>query len=334
MLSSSHIKQKARELGFDACGVAPAADHPELRFFDEWLERGYAGEMAYLRRSAASRADVRRVLPSARTVIVTATLYNTDRPYSTESADPGRAHIARYAWGDDYHEVIAGRLHALIAWMRDQSAEPFEARGYVDTGPVQERVYAQHAGIGWIGKNTCVIHPALGSWLFLAEIICSLPFETDAPALDQCGSCTLCLEACPTQALVAPGVLDATRCVSYLTIELRGTIPGALRSGVGSHVYGCDICQEVCPWNAAPPKSTDPAWQPRPVWDRTSLAALAHTSDDELREAMRRSPMRRTKVSGLRRNIAVALENADGGPARALSSSQSPRGHTPARRRP
>ena len=142
----------------------------------------------------------------------------------------GRAQIARYAWGDDYHDVIGARLDALLAWMREQSPEPFDARAYVDTGPVQERVYAQHAGIGWIGKNTCVINPEIGSWIFLAEIICSLPLEVDAPALDQCGTCTLCLEACPTQAIVAPGVLDSTRCISYLTIELRGDIPdGASR---------------------------------------------------------------------------------------------------------
>src|SRR5438132_5636464 len=228
MLTSSRIKTKASELGFDLCGVAPAADHPELRFLSEWLNRGYAGEMTYLHRSAERRADVRRVLPSARSVIVTGTIYNTGRPYSTECGDPGRARIARYAWGDDYHEIIQKRLERLLAWMCEASTDLFDARVYVDTGPVQERVYAQHAGIGWIGKNTCVINPERGSWLFLGEILCSLPLEADAPAFDQCGTCTLCLEACPTQALVAPGVLDSTRCVSYLTIELRGEIPEAL----------------------------------------------------------------------------------------------------------
>ena len=310
-LTSTAIKAKARELGFNACGVAPAADHPELRFFDEWLERGYAGEMAYLHRSAERRADVRRILPSARTVIATATVYNTDRPYSTECADPERAHIARYAWGDDYHDVIAERLDALLARMRTRSPEPFDARAYVDTGPVQERVYAQHAGIGWIGKNSCVINPELGSWLFLAEIICSLPLDADSPSLDRCGTCTLCLEACPTEALVAPGVLDSTRCVSYLTIELRGAIPDALRSGIGSHVYGCDVCQEVCPWNGTAAISHDPAWQPRRVWDGADLVSLSRGSDAALGEAMRGSAMRRTKVTGLRRNLAVALENTE-----------------------
>jgi epoxyqueuosine reductase len=310
-MTSADIKTHAATLGFDACGIAPAADHAELAFYREWLDRGYAGEMAYLHRTADRRADVRHVVPSAQTVIVTATVYNTDRPYSTECADPDRAQIARYAWGDDYHDVIGARLEALLAWMHERSPEAFEARAYVDTGPVQERVYAQHAGIGWIGKNTCVINPELGSWVFLGAIICSLPLDVDAPSLDQCGTCTLCLEACPTHALAAPGVLDSTRCISYLTIELRGDIPGEHRDAVGSHVYGCDICQEVCPWNAVAPRSADPAWQPRAAWDRVDLLTLAQRTDDELAVALRGSPMKRTKVQGLRRNVALALANAE-----------------------
>src|SRR4051812_33027892 len=208
-LTSSSVKQHARELGFDLCGVAAAGDHPELTFYREWLQRGYAGEMAYLHRSAERRADVRNVVPSAQCVIVTGTLYNTDRPYSTEVADRGRAAIARYAWGDDYHDVIAARMETLLAWMREQVPVPFEARAYVDTGPVQERVYAQHAGIGWIGKNSCVINPGIGSWIFLSAIICSLPLEVDAPSLDQCGTCTLCLEACSAPGDVAAGGVGA-----------------------------------------------------------------------------------------------------------------------------
>jgi epoxyqueuosine reductase len=309
MLTAAAVKAKALEAGFDLCGIAPAASHPELGFFREWLARGYAGDMGYLARSADRRADVRAVLPSARTVIVVATVYNTARPYSIECSDAGRAHIARYAWGDDYHDVLGKRLDALLTWMREQSPEPFEARAYVDTGPIQERVYAQYAGIGWIGKNTCVINPGLGSWIFLSEIICSLELETDAPSFDQCGTCTLCLEACPTQAIVAAGVLDSTRCISYLTIESKDAIPTALASAVGSHVYGCDICQEVCPWNGAPAVSSDPAWQPRPAWDGVSVEALASRPDDELRLAMRGSAMRRTKVAGLRRNLAVARQS-------------------------
>ena len=310
-MTSAQIKTKAIELGFDLCGIAPAADHPELGFLREWLDRGYGGTMTYLHRSAKKRADIRRVVPTAQTVIVTGTLYNTDRPYSTESADPARAQIARYAWGDDYHPILESRLDALLAWMREQSPEPFEARAYVDTGPVQERVFAQYAGIGWIGKNSCVINPEIGSWIFLAAIVCSLPLAVDAPSVDQCGSCTLCIDACPTSAIVGPAVIDATRCISYLTIELRSEIPEALRAGLGSHVYGCDVCQEVCPWNAAAPHSADPAWQARPAWDRVDLLTLARRTDEQMRHALRRSPMQRTGAQGLRRNVAVALANGE-----------------------
>ncbi|HEX7136699.1 MAG TPA: tRNA epoxyqueuosine(34) reductase QueG [Vicinamibacterales bacterium] len=307
-MTSSEIKARAAQLEFDAVGIAPAAAHPELTFFREWLSQGYAADMAYLHRTADRRADVRNVLPSARSVIVTATVYNTDRPYSIECNDPLRAQIARYAWGDDYHDVIRRRLDALLEWMRETSPEPFDARAYVDTGPIQERVYAQYGGIGWIGKNTCVISPVLGSWVFLAEIVCSLPLEPDAPALDQCGTCTLCIEACPTQALT-PGVLDSNKCISYLTIERRGALTEAERRAIGSHVYGCDICQEVCPWNALAPRSTDSAWQPRSMWDAARLPVLSGAGDDRLQESLAGSAMRRTKFAGIRRNVAAALEN-------------------------
>jgi epoxyqueuosine reductase len=309
-VTSVQLKAKARELGFDACGVAAAADHPELGFFAEWIARGYAASMAYLKRSADRRRDVRRVMPSARSVVVTATVYNAPRPYSTECADPGRGHVARYAWGDDYHEVIGKRVNDLLEWMREASAEPFEARAYVDTGPIQERVYARHAGIGWIGKNSCVINPALGSWILLGEIICSLPLEPDAASDDQCGTCTLCLEACPTGALTAPGVLDSSRCISYLTIEHRGEIPAELQRAIGAHVYGCDVCQEVCPWNGLAPVSPDPAWQPRPAWDAPASADLMNWSDDALRASLRGSAMKRATLKGLRRNLEVASANA------------------------
>jgi epoxyqueuosine reductase len=307
VLAAEGIKRKALELGFDACGIAPASDHPELRFFSEWVSRGYAASMAYLERSADRRADVRRVMPSVQTVIVTATVYNTDQPYSIESADPDRALIARYAWGDDYHDVVGRRLEALVAWMRAESDAPFEARAYVDTGPVQERVYAQYAGLGWIGKNACLISPTLGSWTFLGEILCSLPLEVDPPALDQCATCSLCLEACPTDALREPGVLDSNRCLSYLTIEHRGDLPDAMRTRLGAHVYGCDICQEVCPWNAQAPTSADAAWQPRAAWLRPSLSGLATMPDDTLQAALRGSPMKRAKAAGLRRNVSAVL---------------------------
>jgi epoxyqueuosine reductase len=250
------------------------------------------------------------VMPSAKSVICTATVYNVDRPYSTECADASRAVISRYAWGDDYHDVLLARLDALVAWMHEREPAPFEARPYVDTGPVQERAYARHAGIGWIGKNCCVINPELGSWLFLGEIICSLPLEADRPSFDQCGECTLCIEACPTDAIVEPGVLDSRRCISYLTIEHRGPIPETLHDAIGNHVYGCDICQEVCPWNAVAPRSRDAHWQPRAMWDGARIADLMGAGDEALRAAIAGSAMRRAKVGGLRRNLDVARRNA------------------------
>jgi epoxyqueuosine reductase len=309
-LTSAAVKAKARELGFDLCGIAPAESFPELQFLREWLARGYAGEMAYMARTADRRADVRAVVPAARSVIVTGTLYNTVPPYADDEVPSDVARISRYGWGDDYHDVVKTRLDALVASMREASGEAFEARAYVDTGPVQERVYAQYAGLGWIGKNTCLINPELGSWLFLGEVICTLALEPDRPGLDQCGACTRCLEACPTGALVGPGVLDGTRCISYLTIELRGDIPPALRPAIGHHVYGCDICQDVCPYNQAAPVSRDPAWQPRRGLDRPRLTELCQRSDDEWRTLLKGSPMKRATLAGLRRNITVAMDNS------------------------
>ena len=320
-MTAAEIKARAAELGFDACGIAPVEPFKELGFLRRWLARGYAGEMQYLERSADRRDDVRAVMPSARSVICLATVYNTDRPYSTEVADRGAALIARYAWGEDYHDVIQARMETLVSWMRAQAGTDFDARAYVDTGPVQERVYAQYAGIGWIGRNTCVIHPELGSWLFLSEIVCSLALEPDAPALDQCGTCRLCIDACPTGAIVEPYVLDATQCLSYLTIELRGGIPIHERESFGRHVYGCDVCQEVCPWNAQPaePDAAASPWLPRGVFDQPSLAALWRTPDVELRRAMKGSAMTRAGVRRLRRNVAVcAGATGDAGALTAL----------------
>src|SRR5262249_11114141 len=280
MLTAERIKAKARELGFDLCGIAPADDFPELAFLEEWLARGYAGDMAYMSRSAERRGDVRNVVPGARSVIFTWTIYNTEQ-VRLEAPTPSHAIIARYALGDDYHDVLKARLDALLAWMRAESPAPFEARAYVDTGPVQERVYAQYAGLGWIGKNTCLINAEHGSWLFLGEIITTLALEPDAQGLEQCGSCMKCIEACPRDALVEPGVLDSNRCLSYATIELRTSIPESLREPMGTHIYGCDICQEVCPYNQPAPQSTDEAWQPRTGLDAPRLIELWRRSDQD-----------------------------------------------------
>ena len=319
-LSSAAVKAEAAALGFDLCGIARAADFPELRFLNHWLARGYAGEMHYMHRTAERRADVRAVMPSAQSVISLGVVYNTERPYSNENADPSRAAIARYGWGDDYHVVIEERLHKLVARLRAIAGLDFDARAYVDTGPVQERVYAQYAGLGWIGKNTCLINEELGSWIFLSEILCSLALEPDAPAFDQCGTCARCLDACPTGALVEPGVLDSTRCLSYLTIELKGAVPTQYRDAVGTHAYGCDICQEVCPWNLSPStgKSREDEWQPRSGLDGARLLDLWNRSDDELRGLMKGSAMKRAGVKRLRRNLAVAIGNS-GDPAAAAA---------------
>jgi epoxyqueuosine reductase len=315
-VTSDDVKRRAAELGFDLCGIAPATAHRELAYLRDWLARGYAGEMHYLHRTAERRGDVRAVMPSARSVICLATAYNTDRPYSTEIAGTSTALIARYAWGDDYHEVIQRRLDTLIAWMRERNGSAFEARAYVDTGPVQERVYAQYAGLGWIGRNTCLINSDAGSWIFLSEIICSLALAPDAPALDQCGTCRLCLDSCPTGALVDSHVLDSTRCLSYLTIEVKGPIPVDRREAAGNHAYGCDICQEVCPWNAqpAPESPADSPWLPRAAFDGRTLGAVWRTPDVDLRKALRHSAMTRAGVKRLRRNLAVcagATRDAD-----------------------
>ena len=325
--NAADVKREAAARGFDLCGVAPAGDFPELRYLGEWLERGYAAEMHYLHRSAARRADVRQVLPSARSVISLAAIYNADRPYSVKNSERGRAALARYAWGDDYHVVIQRRLDALLDWLRSAAGPSFEGRAYVDTGPVQERVYARYAGIGWIGKNTCVISPKVGSWIFLSEIICNLDLEPDIPALDQCGTCTRCLDACPTGALPAPGVLDSARCISYLTIENKSSIPLEYRDAIGEHAYGCDICQEVCPWNQSHKTavSGDPAWQPRPGLDSPALTELWLKTDDELRGLLKGSAMKRAGVRRLRRNLAVAIGNsAEPGAAEALATHDEP----------
>lgn len=317
-LTATDIKRQAEAIGFDLCGVASVAVHPELSFLPAWLDRGYGGDMGYLGRSAARRLDVRNVLSSARTVISLGTVYNTDRSYSTEEHDGTTADISRYAWGADYHAVVGSRTRELLDWMKQANPCSFEGMAYVDTGPIQERVYAQHAGIGWIGKNTCVINPELGSWIFLSEILCSLPLETDGPALDQCGTCTLCLEACPTDAIVEPWVLDATRCLSYLTIEVKQALPEEQRESLGSHVYGCDICQDVCPWNAQAAISDDDCWQPQSALDRPSLIDLWRQPDDLLLPVIQRSPMSHTGLRNVRRNIAVALGNS--ADARALEA--------------
>lgn len=338
MLSTAAIKHHAAALGFDLCGIAPAHAFPELGFLKEWLARGYAGEMQYMYNSAERRADIRNFLPSARAVIVTATVYNTEQGSgirAQESSATDAIQVARYARGQDYHKVLGDRLHALREWMREQSPAPFDAELFVDKHHVQERVFAQYAGLGWIGKNTCLINREQGSWLFLAGIATSLELEPDEPGFDQCGACTLCIDACPTGALVDDRVMDATKCISYLTIEVDGPIPETQRAQIGNHAYGCDICQDVCPWNLAAAVSDDPAWQATQR-DGVSASDLWRRSDFDLHQLVKGSAMTYLPLSRFRRNLATviantgdpdrinALETPGGGQRNAARSTQSP----------
>jgi epoxyqueuosine reductase len=367
---SRWIGERARIAGFNLCGVAtldrddfiprsaeakaPFESLAELGQLPEWLARGYAGEMKYLH--DPRRCDPRLVLEGARSLIVVAVNYNSSPPLSTtrfpsapantgESADDElpRGWISRYAWGDDYHDVIQVKLSALIADMRAHIPEPFEARAYVDTGPIVERVAAKYAGLGWLAKNTCLINAQLGSWLFLGVIVTTLSLEPtlaqgSPPPADLCGTCTRCLDACPTRAFPEPYVLDARRCISYLTIELRGAIPDEFRGQLGGAVLGCDICQDVCPWNRKAPVTALAVFQPREAIDtrnsnaenqtdesRLSLFApelewLASLSRSDFSAVFRGSAVKRAKWQGLVRNACVALGNSRFAPDSAVHS--------------
>ncbi|MGH9775368.1 MAG: tRNA epoxyqueuosine(34) reductase QueG [Candidatus Acidiferrales bacterium] len=333
------VIEEARKVGFDLCGITRVDSFAELASLPEWLARGYAGEMKYL--EDPRRLDPQLVLDGVQSIIVCAVNYNSSAPYSIVAAaepsdDSGpRGWISRYAWGNDYHDWIRQRLETLAAAMRAKFEDRFTARAYVDTGPVVERVAAQHAGLGWLAKNTCLINEELGSWLFLGVILTDLellpaqaPHET--PPADLCGNCTLCLDACPTGALVEPYVLDARRCISYLTIELRGQIPAEFRGAVGQMVFGCDICQDVCPWNRKAPPTAETEFLPRKIRateayeasmsdgtgdESESLFApplewIASLSETEFQEMFRGSAVKRTKWRGLIRNACVALGNS------------------------
>jgi len=327
------IKQCARDAGFDLCGIAPVRDFGELRVFPAWIADGKHGEMKYMEArnednaGELKRASLARVAPWARSVVVCAINYNTAHPYSTQAQpeNASRGWISRYAWSrEDYHDAILRRLRQIEDGLRDQLAstanwplatDNLHLRSYVDTGPLIERVYAKYAGIGWIGKNTCIINQKLGSWLFLGVILTSLDLTDNAltpdlPAPDRCGTCTRCIAACPTQAIVAPGQLDARLCISYLTIEKRGEIPNELRSGMGRHVFGCDICQDVCPWNRKAPVTSAAEFEPREELVNPALDWLAEMQQEKFQVVFRGSPVRRAKLTGLRRNAVVAMGNS------------------------
>jgi len=326
----TRIKQCARDAGFDLCGIAPVREFSELHVFPAWIADGKHGEMKYMEArdetGELKRASLARVAPWARSVVVCAINYNTAHPSTQlQKEDGSQGWISRYAWSrEDYHEAVLRRLKQVEDELRailDATGNPplatgnWHFRSYVDTGPLIERVYAKYAGIGWIGKNTCLINQQLGSWLFLGVILTSLEFADDGltadlPAPDRCGTCTRCITACPTQAIVAPGELDARLCISYLTIEKRGRIPDQLRSGMGRHVFGCDVCQDVCPWNRKAPVTSAVEFEPREGLVNPALDWLAEMQPEEFRTVFRGSPIRRAKLSGLRRNAVVAMGNS------------------------
>ena len=307
---TQNIKQHALDLGFDLVGVAPAQGSPELDFYEKWLSAGYAGDMQYLSRTRERRVDLQKVLPGARSVVVCGLNYDTPYPYSTEQADDRRGWVARYAWGEDYHGVLETKLERLRDFAATLLPPAAASKLYVDTGPVVERVYAKYAGLGWFGKNTCLLEKRLGSWLLLGVLALTVPLDIDTPAPDHCGTCTRCLDACPTDAFPEPYVLDARRCISYLTIELKTSIPEHLRTPMGNHLLGCDICQDVCPWNRKRHFTAEPGLQPRPEHTHPDLEELARLTPETFRQRFRGTALERPKRRGLLRNACVAMGNS------------------------
>jgi len=307
MSITSTIKEKALELGFSVVGIAAPADelHIEGARLREWLHRGYHASMDWMNRDIEKRIDPRKVLPEAKSVLCVAMNYYSSTNHSTES---GAGKISRYAWGDDYHLVLPERLKQLLAFI--QSLQPdVHGRYYVDTGPVMDKAWAVRAGIGWMGKHTNVISKEYGSWIFLGELILDIELEYDAPMEDFCGTCTACIDACPTQAIVEPYILDANKCISYLTIEHRGELPTGITQKFDRWVYGCDICQDVCPWNRFAKETHEQAFAPREENIAPKLNELRDISQEEFSRRFRKSPIKRTKHIGLTRNAAAVLES-------------------------
>jgi epoxyqueuosine reductase len=317
MSLGERIKNRAKELGFASVGITAAITPPGMPHLLAWLDRGFAGEMAYMKRQAAAREHPRHLLEQVRSVILVALNYRTADPAPT---CPSEGRISRYAWGKDYHDVMRGRLRILGDFLHSE-LPGCRTRPVVDSAPILERDFAQLAGLGWIGKNTMLINKQLGSWTFLGALLTDAELEYDNPhATNHCGTCTRCLDACPTDAFNGPFQLDSRRCISYLTIELRGPIPNDLRSGMGNWLFGCDICQDVCPWNRKAPRTTISEFEPRQASRVVDLAELVGMSDESLCERISGTALTRTGLNGLRRNPAIALGN--GGDSSALPALQ------------
>jgi epoxyqueuosine reductase len=313
-LTSPEVIRLAHECGFELAGVALAQPSSDALRYREWVEDGMAGTMGYLTdRRAEVRMDPRRLLPSAQSIVCVGKVYNGPEPYSTKFDTTERAWISRYAWGDDYHDLLRAGLEALAARLR-ASAGPHDSKICVDTAPLLERSYARDAGLGWIGKNTCLINQYAGSWIFLGELLTSLTLEPGVQPPDRCGSCTRCIDACPTAALVPDGTghyrLDARLCISYMTIECREPTPIEYQESIGAHVFGCDICQDVCPWNSRAAMTLEEGFAPR--WLAPPLQRLNKITEEEFGSMFRHSPVSRARYAGFRRNIEIAMRNAAG----------------------
>ncbi|HZN33388.1 MAG TPA: tRNA epoxyqueuosine(34) reductase QueG [Pirellulaceae bacterium] len=304
---TDELRRRARRLGFALVGVCPAVAPSGVSRLNEWLERGYAGEMDYLVARQEAYEHPRHVLDGVRSIVMLGLPYETEAPQQPRA---GQGRISRYAFGSgDYHDVIHDKLRLLIAALRE-IAPGAAARGVVDTAPLLEREFAQLAGLGWIGKHTLLINKPAGSYFFLAALLTDQELIADEPfAADHCGTCRACLDACPTGAFPQPYVLDATRCISYLTIELRGPIPAGLRAGIGDWVFGCDVCQEVCPWNHRPQSASEPAFQPAEDANPVDLIALLELDDEGFRRRFRHTPLWRARRRGILRNAAIVLGN-------------------------
>jgi len=305
---AAHIKQRAREIGFDVVGIASAQPSRWGGYLRKWLDEGQAGEMHYLSSRFEERTRPDQYLPGARSVICVAINYFVPLEPTPPNQREHCGWIARYALGDDYHEIIKGRLHVLADWLR-QVAPGVKTRACVDTAPVMEKELAARAGVGWLGKNSCIINPKIGSWLLLGEILTTLALPADEAAVDHCGSCTRCIDACPTSAITAPYQLDARKCISYLTIEHRGPIDARYEPLIGTWLYGCDICQDVCPHNAKAPAAADPALRPRFDSGTLDVREVLDWSEDDYRQALRGSAMKRVKLPVLQRNARLVAQN-------------------------
>ena len=315
----SRVKQRARELGFELVGIAPASAADGFDRLRAWLDQGCAGEMNYLHRHVEARRDPSSILPDVHSVVMVGMNYHvreSQREQLTPQRTTGRptGRVARYALGEDYHDVLRRRLNQLLAWV--QSEVPgCRGRGVVDTAPLLERDFARRAGLGWFGKNTMLLNKRLGSYFFLGALLLDVKLQPD-PAHDttHCGTCTACLDACPTQAFLSAGLLDARRCISYLTIELQGSIPTEFRAPMADWVFGCDICQEVCPWNRKAPGTTEAAFERRGDLEHVDLVVLLSLSPEEFQRRFRGTALTRAKRRGLLRNAAIVLGN-QGDPA-------------------